>query len=125
MRRARAFTLIELLVVMAIVSALLTIVAPRYLRQADRAKEAALRENLGAMRLALDQFSSDRGSYPERLDELVAQRYLRAMPLDPVTERRDSWVPLLRDEEGGRKVIHDVHSGAPGNAADGTPFRAW
>jgi general secretion pathway protein G len=125
MRRARAFTLIELLVVMAIVSALLTIVVPRYLRQADRAKEAALRENLGAMRLALDQFYSDRGSYPERLDELVAQRYLRAMPLDPVTERRDSWVPLLRDEEGGRKVIHDVHSGAPGNAADGTPFRAW
>ena len=125
MRRARAFTLIELLVVMAIVSALLTIVVPRYLRQADRAKEAALRENLGAMRLALDQFYSDRGSYPERLDELVAQRYLRAMPLDPVTERRDSWVPLLRDEEGGRKVIHDVHSGAPGNATDGTPFRAW
>ncbi|MDR6538464.1 type II secretion system protein [Variovorax soli] len=125
MRRARAFTLIELLVVMAIVSALLTIAVPRYLRQADRAKEAALRENLGAMRLALDQFYSDRGSYPERLDELVAQRYLRAMPLDPVTERRDSWVPLLRDEEGGRKVIHDVHSGAPGNAADGTPFRAW
>ena len=125
MRRARAFTLIELLVVMAIVSALLTIVVPRYLRQADRAKEAALRENLGAMRIALDQFYSDRGSYPERLDELVAQRYLRAMPLDPVTERRDSWVPLLRDEEGGRKVIHDVHSGAPGNAADGTPFRAW
>src|SRR5687768_13269030 len=51
--RGKGFTLIELLVVMAIVSALLTIVTPRYMRQADRAKEAALRENLGAMRIAL------------------------------------------------------------------------
>jgi len=123
--RSKGFTLIELLVVMAIVSALLTIVVPRYMRQADRAKEAALRENLGAMRIALDQFYSDRGSYPERLADLVTLRYLRGMPLDPVTERRDSWIVQLRDEEGGRKVIHDVHSGASGNATDGTPFKSW
>lgn len=123
--RSKGFTLIELLVVMAIVAALLTIVTPRYMRQAERAKEAALRENLGAMRIALDQFYGDRGSYPERLADLVALRYLRAVPLDPVTERRDSWVLELREEEGGRKVIHDVRSGAPGNATDGTPFKFW
>jgi len=123
--RSKGFTLIELLVVMAIVSALLTIVTPRYMRQADRAKEAALRENLGAMRIALDQFYGDRGSYPERLADLVTLRYLRAMPLDPVTDRRDSWVLELRDEEGGRKVIHDVHSGASGSATDGTLFKSW
>ncbi|VTU40514.1 PilD-dependent protein PddA [Variovorax sp. PBS-H4] len=123
--RSKGFTLIELLVVMVIVSALLTIVAPRYMRQADRAKEAALRENLEAMRIALDQFYGDRGSYPERLADLVTLRYLRALPLDPVTERRDSWILQLRDEEGGRKVIHDIHSGATGNATDGTPFKSW
>ena len=123
--RARGFTLIELLVVLAIVSALLAIVAPLYLRQADRAKEVALKENLAAMRLALDQFYADRGGYPERLDELVAHRYLRALPLDPITGRRDSWVPLLRGEEGGRQVVHDLRSGAAGNAMDGTPFRSW
>lgn len=123
--RSKGFTLIELLVVMAIVAALLTIVTPRYMRHADRAKEAALRENLGAMRLALDQFYGDRGSYPERLADLVTLRYLRAVPLDPVTERRDSWIVELRDEEGGRKVIHDVRSGAAGNATDGTPYRSW
>ena len=123
--RSKGFTLIELLVVMAIVSALLTIVTPRYMRQADRAKEAALRENLEAMRIALDQFYGDRGGYPERLADLVTLRYLRAVPLDPVTERRDSWILQLRDEEGGRKVIHDIHSGAPGSATDGTPFKSW
>lgn len=123
--RGKGFTLIELLVVMAIVSALLTIVAPRYMRQADRAKEAALRENLGAMRIALDQFYSDRAAYPERLADLVTLRYLRAVPLDPITERRDSWMLELRDEEGGRKAIHDIHSGASGVATDGTAFKSW
>lgn len=126
MRRARAgFTLIELLVVMAIVSALLSIVVPRYMQKIDVAKQAALKENLNALRIALDQYNSDKGSYPEKLTDLVAQRYLRALPVDPVTERRDSWIASVREEEGGRKVVNDVHSGAPGNGLDGTPFKSW
>lgn len=125
MQRRGGFTLIELLVVMAIVAALLSIVVPRYIHKVDMAKEAALRENLQALRLALDQYYSDKGSYPAALNDLVAQRYLRAMPLDPVTDRRDSWVPALREEESGKKVVHDVRSGATGNAMDGTPFKSW
>ncbi len=125
MRRRTGFTLIELLVVMAIVSALLSIVAPRYMRKIDVAKEAALRENLNALRIALDQFDSDKGSYPEKLSDLVGQRYLRALPMDPLTERRDSWVASVREEEGGRRVVSDVHSGAPGNGLDGTPYGSW
>jgi len=123
--RRRGFTLIELLVVMAIVSTLLAIVVPRYLHKVDVAKEAALRENLSALRLALDQYDGDKGAYPETLAELVAQRYLRELPVDPVTERRDSWVVSVREEEGGRKVVHDVHSGAAGHARDGSAFKSW
>ncbi|RIX83308.1 type II secretion system protein [Acidovorax cavernicola] len=121
----RGFTLIELLVVMAIVSALLSIVVPRYMSKVDVAKEAALKENLNALRVALDQYNSDKGTYPEKLTDLVGQRYLRALPIDPVTERRDSWIVSIREEEGGKKVIHDVRSGAAGNGLDGTPFRSW
>ncbi len=124
-RRRTGFTLIELLVVMAIVSALLSIVAPRYMRKIDVAKEAALRENLNALRIALDQYDSDKGSYPEKLSDLVGQRYLRALPMDPVTERRDSWVASIREEEGGRRVVNDVHSGAAGHGLDGTPYGSW
>jgi len=125
MKRWLGFTLIELLVVMAIVAALLGIVAPRYMNRVAVAKEAALKENLSALRIGLDQYYSDRGTFPEALGELVARRYLRALPLDPVTERRDSWVPVIREEEGGRKVVHDVHSGATGRAIDGTLFASW
>ncbi|MCY1366274.1 type II secretion system protein G [compost metagenome] len=123
--RWAGFTLIELLVVMAIVSALLSIVVPRYMHKVDVAKEAALKENLNALRVALDQYNGDKGTYPEKLTDLVGQRYLRALPLDPVTERRDSWIVSIREEEGGKKVIHDVRSGAVGNGIDGTPFKSW
>lgn len=125
MRRQRGFTLIELLVVMAIVSVLLSIVMPRYMHKLDVAKEAALKENLVTLRTALDQHYGDKGVYPEKLQDLVNRRYLRALPIDPVTERRDSWVASIRDEEGGKKVVHDVHSGAVGNAIDGTSFKSW
>lgn len=121
----RGFTLIELLVVMAIVSVLLSIVVPRYTHKVDVAKEAALRENMTALRIALDQYASDKGLYPQKLDDLVGQHYLRTLPMDPVTERRDSWIASVREDEGGRKVIHDVHSGAAGNALDGTAFKSW
>ncbi len=123
--RRSGFTLIELLVVLAIVSVLLSIVTPRYMRQADRAKEAALMENLNGLRHALDLYYSDQGVYPETLDDLVVRKYLRQLPVDPFTERRDTWVPALREGENGKQSIKDVQSGAPGNAMNGTPFVSW
>ena len=62
-KRLRGFTLIELLVVLAIIATLLSIVAPRYVHQSDRAKEAALKQNLSVMRRALDEYYSDTGRY--------------------------------------------------------------
>ncbi|KVO61530.1 type II secretion system protein [Burkholderia stagnalis] len=121
---ARGFTLIELLVVLAIVATLLSIVAPRYIHQTDRAKEAALRENLVVMRRALDEYYSDRGKYPEKLTELTEHQYLRALPLDPVTGRSDSWVPVSGTDNEDKTIV-DVKSGALGKALDGTDYNAW
>ena len=112
-RRARGFTLIELMVVLAIVALLLSIVAPHYAGRLTRAEETVLRENLVLMRDALDQHYADAGRYPERLEDLVAKRYLRALPVDPITQRADTWVvvPPADPEKGG---VFDVHSGAQG-----------
>lgn len=124
--RVRGFTLIELLVVLAIVATLLSIVAPRYVHQADRAKEAALNENLSVLRRALDQYYSDNGEYPEELSALTERQYLRALPLDPVTNRADSWTPVTEAEGNeSEKAIIDVKSGAPGKALDGTAYNSW
>ena len=118
------FTLIELLVVLAIVATLLSIVAPRFLDQTDKAKEAALKENLNSLRIAIDRYYADQGQYPEQLSLLVTKRYLRKIPVDPITNRPDSWQLDMLDEEG-KKVIYDIHSGATGQSHDGSDYGSW
>lgn len=124
MRTGKGFTLIELLVVLAVVAMLLALVAPRYLHQVDRAKEAALKENLSSLRTALDQYYGDKGHYPAALDQLVQEHYLRSLPLDPITNQRSTWKVLTLDEDG-HQGIYDVQSGAPGNGMDGSSYRSW
>ncbi len=123
-RHSHAFTIIELLVVMAIIAMLLSLVLPRYIKQTDRAKDAALQENLSSLRAALDQYYGDNEHYPQTLNMLVDERYIRKIPIDPITNRNDTWVTtVVEDEE--KKVIIDVHSGATGNGIDGTPYNSW
>lgn len=123
-RRRRGFTLIELLVVMAVVSLLLSIAAPRYFRSVDQAREAALRQDLAVMRDAIDKHFADTGRYPASLDELVARRYLRRVPADPLTESAETWV-LEPPADSSLGAVFDVKSGAAGAARDGTAYASW
>lgn len=124
MSARRGFTLIELLVVLAIVATLLTIAVPRYFGSLDRAREAVLRENLYQLRDAIGKYQADKGKYPESLEALVAERYLRKVPLDPITESAATWVatPHEDPQKGG---VFDVKSGAQGKASDGTEYATW
>lgn len=123
--RLRAgFTLIELLVVMAIVALLLTIAVPRYFGSLTHSKEVALRENLLVLRVTLDKFAGDKGHFPEDLEQLVTERYLRAVPLDPVTESAATWV-LVASTEADTPGVVDVRSGAPGAGADGVAYAQY
>jgi general secretion pathway protein G len=122
----RGFTLIELIVVMAIVALLVSIAAPRYFASLERARENSLRSSLLVMRSAIDQFAADRGRYPETLDELVSARYLRKVPDDPLTGRRDTWVlvdPAPDSLVSGR--VADVRTGAAGRTRDGGLYADW
>lgn len=120
----RGFTLIEMLVVMVIVALLLTIAVPRYFGAIDKSKDVALRENLQVLRITLDKFYSDKGRYPETLDELVSNRYLRAVPLDPVTESADTWI-LISSLDSSVPGIADVKSGAVGQSNEGLPYESF
>lgn len=120
----RGFTLIELLVVMAIVALLLTIALPRYFGSLNKSKDVALQENLQVLRVTLDKFYADKGRYPETLDELVEHKYLRAVPVDPVTETSHSWIQIpARDADA--KGIADVKSGATGQTRDGRRYESF
>ncbi|NMG75664.1 type II secretion system protein [Aromatoleum diolicum] len=124
MKRRAGFTLIELLVVLSIIATLLAIAVPRYFGSIEKSQETALRQSLSVMREALDHHYGDIGSYPDSLQALVEKRYLRSVPIDPITERNDTWV-LMPPPAGVTGNVGDVRSGAPGNGRDGTPFAEW
>ena len=123
-RRGSGFTLIELLVVMAIIAILVAIAAPRYFNTVEKSKEVVLRQDLAVMRDAIDKYYGDHDKYPASLDDLASKKYLRKIPVDPITESATTWVavPPNDTDQGG---IFDVHSGAPGNGRDGTPYSSW
>jgi len=122
----RGFTLIELVIVMAIIALLMSIAVPRYFQHLQRAKEATLRQDLNIVRDSIDKFFGDKGRYPSSLDELVKERYLRAIPIDPITESSTTWVrvaPPAQAQSTGE--LYDIRSGAAGNASDGRPYGDW
>ena len=121
-RRPAGFTLIELLVVLSIIALLLTLAVPRYFHSIDSAKEAVLNENLHVARATIDKFYGDKGRYPESLEELVSERYLRALPYDPITDSSETWTIIAPDTPGARGNVYDLRSGAPGATRDGKPF---
>jgi general secretion pathway protein G len=126
MRRINSgFTLIELLVVLTIVALLLTVAVPRYLSSVDRSKENVLRANLAITRDALDKYYGDNGRYPDSLEQLVEKRYLRTLPLDPITESSNTWAIQAPQHAEIGGVVSDLHSGAPGTASDGSRYSDW
>lgn len=125
LKQARhGFTLVELMVVMAIIALLLALAMPRYFNHLENSRETILKQDLAVMRDAVDKYHGDRGRYPDSLEELVSARYLRTLPVDPITERQDTW-QVVAPSSGEAGAVYDIKSGAPGNARDGSPYADW
>lgn len=117
-RRAatRGFTLIEMVVVMTLIALLLTLAIPRYFTVIDNGRLNVQRQNVATIRDAIDKFFGDQGKYPDSLDELVAKRYLRQVPLDPVSESAN-WV-VVAPQDSSQGAVYDVQPAgkpAPGD----------
>jgi general secretion pathway protein G len=106
--RATGFTLIEMLVVMTIIALLLTLAVPRYFHSLDYGRANVQRQNVATIRDAIDKFYGDLGRYPDTLDELVVKRYLRQVPVDPVSET-SNWV-LIPPQDTTLGNIFDVQA---------------
>ncbi len=118
--RKRGFTMIELVIVMAMLGLLLSLALPQYMATLERGREQVLQSNLATMREAIDKFYGDRGRYPDKLEDLVTQRYLRAIPVDPFTES-PTWIVVAPREVDKGGVI-DVQSTM--TDSEGQPRRA-
>jgi general secretion pathway protein G len=127
--REAGFTLLELIVVMIIISLLAAVAVPAFSHHIKAAKEAVLKEDLHNMRAAIDSYTVDKQKAPQSLDDLVTAGYLKKMPVDPITNRSDSWTGDRSDNytsvDETTTGINDVHSGSQGAALDGSVYSTW
>ncbi len=120
--RESGFTLLELMIVVAIIGVLGTLAVPSYQTTVRKAKEAVLRQDLFTLRDLLDQHRADQGKYPPTLQALVMAGYLRAIPVDPMTNSATTWQELAEPAEGG---IYDVFSGSDLVGTNDVPYNKW
>jgi len=128
-RDARGFTLIELMVVLSIIVILASLGLVQYRYSIVHSQEAVLHDDLTKLRDAIDQYYADKNQYPESLDALVSDGYIRALPKDPFTKSETSWqtVPSEPDpaNPSAQPGVYDVKSGSDGTALDGTRYSDW
>ena len=154
-----AFTFIELIAVITILLVLTSMALPLARNQIVRGKEVGLREDLRMMRDAIDRYHDDaeKGkfqvqagteNYPPDLQTLrdgiqmsgqgvqggqsgqsQRIRYLREIPVDPMTGNTDWGLRSVQDDPdstswGGQDVF-DVYSKSQATGLDGTRYSDW
>lgn len=125
----KGFSLLEMVAVLTVITILAAIALPNYHRATEKAREAVLKENLFWMRDAIDQYYLDNGKYPQSLDKLKDENYIREVPIDPVTEKKN-WRLIFEDydeyeEPDFEPGIKDVRSRARGRDTKKKLYRSY
>lgn len=128
-RRQFGFTMIELMIVMAVIAIIVSIAVPMYQKTIVRAKESVLRNNLFSLRTVIDEYTFDKQKAPQTLQDLVTEGYLRAVPIDPMTNSDSNWRVIMEDAMSATSQnepgIWDVRSGSDAKSLEGTPYGEW
>lgn len=154
-RSERGYSFVELLIVSVILLILASAAAPLARVSVQRQRETELRRALRELRVAIDAHKDavDLGviagpdidprnqGYPPSLEVLVdgvepadenagsVIRFLRRIPIDPMTRQPDWGLRSYQDDPGtarwGGGNVYDVYSQASGTALDGTRYRDW
>ena len=124
------FTLLELMIVMVIIAILAAVAIPSFVQNVKHAREAVLKEDLHTMRGAIDSFTYDKQKAPQDGSDLVQSGYLKVMPIDPFTQRNDTWIfdqssTFTSTDETQSGGIDDVHSGSQQVSTEGTTYSTW
>ncbi len=112
----RAFTLIEVLAVVIIIGVLFAASQPLIGDSARKTKESVLKNNLRSVRETVSRFYKDHERYPAGLQELVDKKYIMKLPVDPITEKDDTWTII--SSAPGAGDLYDIKSGARGQTLE-------
>ncbi len=151
--RQSGLTLIELIVAFTLMLLLTTMSVPLARSRVRHNRERELRTALDEMRKAIDKYKDkcdanqlgiqkqDAMCYPESLDALVDGvkgsgkdadtkiKFLRRIPVDPLTQKREWGVRSMQDDPkgqgGGGQNVFDVFTKSSEKAGDGTPYSEW
>lgn len=120
--RQAGFTLLEAMIVCAIIAILATLAVGGYRQTVIHAREAALHSDLDVMRRSIQEYIHDKQAAPASLQDLVDNKYIGAIPVDPIT-KRDDWVTdecdaYFDSDQTTMNGICDVHS----SSQDVSPF---
>lgn len=116
------------MIVITIILILLGMAAGSYVKAVRNAREAVLKDDLQELRKAIDNYTLDKQAAPQSLDDLVQQKYLHSVPIDPMTHQAD-WVPVFDNvvltPDQNSSGMTDVHSNSGETALDGTLYNTW
>ena len=100
-----------------------------YRRHTKAAKEAVLKEDLFQLNHCLEQFRADKGKYPSSIGLLRDQGYIRDIPVDPMTQSKDTWVTEFEapdpDSPDAEVGIFRVRSGSTDMGENQVPYNEW
>jgi general secretion pathway protein G len=147
--RQRGVTLVEMIVVVTILLILMGAAVPVLKVSIRRQREVELWRDLWEMRSAIDRYKDaadknafrtklDSEGYPPDLDTLVKGeeitggkklRFLRRIPVDPMTGNTDWGLRSMQDDPqsdswGGQNVF-DVYTKSTGTALNDTKYKDW
>jgi general secretion pathway protein G len=99
-----------------LVAGILTAIA----MMSTQAKERVLKQDLFALKIAIDEYLYDKNRVLGSLQDLLEDGYLRDIPIDPMTHSNRTW----RVTQDGMGRVH-VTSGSDKKDADGKRYSDW
>jgi len=131
MKNEKGFTLVEIITVLVLIGILVAIALPIYRNSVIKARESVLKENLFQLRDAISKFYTDKQKYPTSLEELIEYKYLRKIPVDPISGKEDWELVRFEPEEQEdfdpdiAMGIIDVKCPSQDPSIDGTLYNTW